>query len=147
MIIHFYGKIIAKKDEPGMGFFFSPGDRQTVSQVMRTSTTTGASIPDGTGAPLNVSAVINYFIKEPVPYLFNIESPENYMDNQAKDVLRRVCGKFPFRANEPGMPSLSEDTSNISNHMTAMLNRRVSVAGFEITRMSIMEIAYTPEMA
>jgi len=114
---------------------------------MRTSTTTGASIPDGTGAPLNVSAVINYFIKEPVPYLFNIESPENYMDNQAKDVLRRVCGKFPFRANEPGMPSLSEDTSNISNHMTAMLNRRVSVAGFEITRMSIMEIAYTPEMA
>jgi regulator of protease activity HflC (stomatin/prohibitin superfamily) len=82
-----------------------------------------------------------------VPYLFNVENPEAFLTNQARDVVRRVCGKFPFRANEPGQPSLSEDSNALSKHMTAMLNRRVQVAGFRVERMAIMEISYTPEMA
>ena len=82
-----------------------------------------------------------------MPYLFNVEDPEQFLNNQSRDVLRRVCGKFPFRANALGKASLSEDSNSMSKHMTAMLNKRVAVAGFRVERMTIMEISYTPEMA
>ena len=62
-------------------------------------------------------------------------------------MLRRVCGAFPFRSNDPSKASLSEDSSTISKHMKELLQERVKVAGFEILNMNIMEIAYIPAMA
>ena len=122
MIATFHGKIVKIEKEPGMHFWISPHtNRHTINQAQKVTTINGSSVPDENGNPLNVSATINYIIGDPVAYLFNIYDTHNFMQNQARDVLRRVCGAFPFRSNDPNKASLSEDSSIISKHMKELL--------------------------
>ena len=74
-------------------------------------------MPDGRGNPLEVSAVITYMIDRPVEALYHINDMSNFLRNQAYDVLRRVCGKFPYRSNDPNQATLLDDGSAISKHM------------------------------
>lgn len=78
-------------------------------------------MPDGRGNPLEVSAVITYMIDRPVEALYHINDMSNFLKNQAYDVLRRVCGKFPYRSNNPDQASLLGDASIISTHLRDLL--------------------------
>lgn len=79
--------------------------------------------------------------------IYHINDMDNFLRNQAYDVLRRVCGKFPYRSNDPNQPTLLDDSSAISKHMKDMLQTRCHIAGLAIQRMDLMEIAYHPVMA
>jgi len=49
---------------------------------------------------MNVSAIINYIIVDPVQAKFAVENLEEYIRNQALEVLRNVCAQFPYRHND-----------------------------------------------
>jgi hypothetical protein len=66
---------------------------------------------------MNVSAVVTYAISDPVAAEYHVLNLENFVQNQGFDVLRRVCGKFPYRSNDPNEASLGDDSSIISTHL------------------------------
>ena len=73
----------------------------------------GSSIPDKRGSPLNVSAVVTYKVVDPVASLFNVQNSYRYVYDQGLEVLKRVISRFPYKSENPGEPSLLEDTSII----------------------------------
>lgn len=109
-----------------------------MSTKVQTLPIQGSSVPDARGSPMNVSAVVTYAVKDPVAATYHVLNLQNYVTNQGFDVLRRVCGKFPYRSNDPNEASLGDDSTIISTHLKDMLQYRCSIAGIEVQRMDIM---------
>ena len=96
---------------------------------------------------MHVSAIVNYVISDPIKATFAVDNLIGFIQNQGLEVLRNVCAQFPYRENDPNKPSLLSDSKLIGNHMKEIMQARCKVAGVEIIRMELMEIAYHTEVA
>lgn len=148
VIITAFGKVIHVEKEPGLHWYW-PLFRttSTMSLKVQTINVNGSSVPDARGSPLNVSAIVTYSVSKPIEARYHVASLYSFVQNQGYDVLRRVCGKFPYRSNDPSEASLLDDASIISKHLRSMLQYRCEIAGITIERMDLMEIAYHAEVA
>lgn len=61
--------------------------------------------------------------------------------------MRRVCGKFPYRSNDPHQATLLGDASVISMQMKDLLQARVEIIGLDIHKMDLAELSYTKDVA
>ena len=66
----------------------------------------GSSVPDLQGAPMNVSAIINYRITDSLQATYGVVDLNQYIENQGLEVLRSTCSKFSYRSNDPNELSL-----------------------------------------
>ena len=62
---------------------------------------------------------MNYKVIDAVAYTYSVESARTYIENQALEVLRLVCGKFPYRA--PGKLSIVSDPKLIGACMKELV--------------------------
>ena len=122
-------------------------ERTYVNLSIVTMQVKGSNVPDATGSPMNVSSIVNYVIKDPVASQYNVEHLWNFIHTQAYDVVRRICGKFRYRSNNPTEVSLLDDSHHICKHMRDLLQRRCEIAGVEILRMDFIDISYHAEIA
>lgn len=106
-----------------------------------------ASIPDSTGSPMNISTTICFAIEDPVAAKYNVENFGQFIRDQAFDVMRRICGKFKYRSNDPTEVSLLNDSHHVCQIMAKLLEKRVSQAGIKIHRMDFTELSYAPGVA
>ena len=148
-IFQVFGKILFVKTEPGL--YCSPivfgRWITTVSTAIQTLKLEGSSVPDQKGAPMNVSAIVNYVVVDAIQASFAVQDLEEYIRNQALEVLRNVCAKFPYRHNDESQPSLLSDSKLIGVQLKEILQVRCRDAGVEITRMELMEFSYHVEVA
>jgi hypothetical protein len=78
----------------------------------------GSSVPDKNGSPMNVSAVITYQVHNPMAFLFNVDDAKGYIKDQGSEVLKKIMSRFDYMSNDPGVPSLLDDTMVIGKHFT-----------------------------
>lgn len=114
---------------------------------MNTLEIRGSSVPDKIGSPLNVSAMITYKITNPLAAVYNVQNYQTYIKDQALEVLKRVCSRFPYDSKNSHEPSLMNDSSDIAIFLKELLNAKCKIAGAEILRMEIMEFSYHKEIA
>ena len=107
----------------------------------------GSSIPDSTGSPMSVTTTIAYAIDDPVSAKYNVENYHMFIQDQAFDVMRRICGKFKYRSNDPNEVSLLNDSHHVCHIMAQLLEKRCKQAGIKIHRMDFAELAYEPGVA
>lgn len=100
----------------------------------------GSSVPDQRGSPLSISAIINYRVNDAIAFSYSVKDPVEYIENQALEVIRRVCGQFPFY--DKSEPCLISDTAIIGSCMRSLLQDKIEICGVEIIRMELMEVAY-----
>lgn len=96
-------------------------ERKYVNLSIITVQVQGSNVPDSTGSPMNVSSIVNYVINDPVASQFNVENLHTFIHTQAYDVVRRICGKFRYRSNDPSEVSLLDDSHHICKHMKELL--------------------------
>jgi len=95
---------------------------------------------------MQITALLNYVVEDPVAMIYTVANVENFIQNQAYDILRRVCGKFQFKTKVEGEPSLMEDSAAISEFMTELLAKRLKVVGIKVLRMDFIELQYRAEV-
>ena len=54
-------------------------EKTEVDLKLMTMTARGSSVPDATGSPLNVSAMISYVVVDPVAYLYSVENTYSFV--------------------------------------------------------------------
>ena len=112
-----FGKVVDVREDPGL--FCYPRACCTkfhkVSTRVQTLAIRGQSVPDSDGAPLNISAIMNFIVVDAVAYTYSVESALTYIANQTLEVLKLVCGKFPYHSS--GQESIVGDTKLIGNCM------------------------------
>jgi regulator of protease activity HflC (stomatin/prohibitin superfamily) len=148
VVITAFGKIVNIETDPGLHCYYPCCVAfNKISTKVQTLSLPRSSVPDARGSPLNVSAIVTYSVVSPVEALYHVNDLSNFVKNQGLDVIRRVCTKFPFRSNDPNEASLQDDGVLISKFLKTMLHSRCKVAGVEVQRMDLTEIAYHPEVA
>ena len=105
-----------------------------------------SSIPDETGSPMDVKAMVNYAITDPVAATQNVENVYSFVQTQAFDTVLRICGKFPYKAHDPSKVSLQGDAHHIAVMMRELLQKKTNIAGVEILRADFIDLAYSTEM-
>lgn len=50
-----------------------------ISTALNTTRLEGSSVPDLTGAPLNVSVVVTYVVSDPIAATYNVDNRVNYL--------------------------------------------------------------------
>jgi len=92
-------------------------EKHTVNLAINSMQVQGSSVPDSCGSPMNVSTIVNYIITDPVAAVYNVENLYQFIHTQAYDVVRRICGKFRYRSNDPSECTLLDDSHHICQHM------------------------------
>jgi regulator of protease activity HflC (stomatin/prohibitin superfamily) len=102
-------------------------------------------IVDSNGNPVDVSGTVNYRISEPEKFVVNINANEQFLNNQAEIVLKRVTSEYPYESKTG--ESLSKDGKLVSERMTSELQKLVDVAGITIDSFMLTNMCYAPEIA
>lgn len=153
VIIVVMDKVLETRMTPGLNWYWPiMANKQVVSlqmESLRVMNEEGGAfqVPDATGSPMNVNTMVNYVIDDPVKAQYVVERHEQFINNQAFDVVRRITGRFKYKSNNPMEITLLNHSHIISKYMRKMLQKRCKLAGVEILRMDFIEISYDSSMA
>lgn len=126
---------------PGLHFAW-PCFREvkTISTKHRTVSLPSMKVADQSGAPILVSAILNYYVEDAKQAIFNVENFNSYVLNNAEAVLKQVVGRYSYY-------QLKSETEQINQAMLDTITPLVKVAGAKVTSMLLNELNYAPEVA
>jgi len=126
---------------PGLHFAW-PCFREvkTISTKHRTVSLPSMKVADQSGAPILVSAILNYYVEDAKQAIFNVENFNSYVLNNAEAVLKQVVGRYSYY-------QLKSETEQINQAMLDTITPLVRVAGAKVTSMLLNELNYAPEVA
>ena len=126
---------------PGLHFTW-PCFREvkTISTKHRTVSLPSMKVADQSGAPILVSAILNYYVEDAKQAIFNVENFNSYVLNNAEAVLKQVVGRYSYY-------QLKSETEQINQAMLDTITPLVRVAGAKVTSMLLNELNYAPEVA
>ena len=147
-----FGRVVfveTKETHPGINFrcCWRCLSRNEVDLSLMSMTARGSSVPDASGSPLNVSSMISLVVVDPVAFLYSVENPYTFIENQMFEVMRRVCSKFLYKSTDPSQLTLMEDSGMVCREMSELLRKKTAVAGVKILRMDFVDLSISSEMA
>jgi regulator of protease activity HflC (stomatin/prohibitin superfamily) len=147
MVFLVNGKLAAIRREPGL-FCLNPCcTKSIVVSTRQTSLDLPMSkIIDKKGNPINISAMLNYRIKNIVRASLEVMNVHAFVANAATAILKNVASNYSYETND-GSPSLKTHSHDIGEEMVRALQERVEVAGVRIVDMLLNELSYAPEIA
>ena len=146
-VLVFFGEYAGTVRRDGF-FFVNPFYvRRKVSLRVRNFATPTLKVNDQRGNPIEIAAVITWFVRDTGQAIFDVDSFESYTQIQSEMALREVAGSHPYESLTPGAVSLRSNFADISKLLTATLRQHLEVAGVEIDDARITHLAYAPEIA
>ena len=136
-----FGVLTRMEKEPGCHCALPFG-----KQVMKISTKQESmflpemKVADATGAPVVVSAVLNYRVVNSKRALLNVTSMSSYLNTNAQAVLKQIVGHYTY-------DQLKSEQSIVNRSMLARLGQILDVAGVSVQSMQLNELNYAPEIA
>ena len=141
VVLTHFGVLTRMEKEPGCHCALPFG-----KQVMKISTKQESmflpemKVADATGAPVVVSAVLNYRVVNSKRALLNVTSMSSYLNTNAQAVLKQIVGHYTY-------DQLKSEQSIVNRSMLARLGPILDVAGVSVQSMQLNELNYAPEIA
>lgn len=135
------GKLTSMSSEPGLHFTY-PCFREIRSILTneRSVSMPSTKVADQSGAPVIVSAILNYYVSDARLALFNVKNVDTFVLNNAEAVLKQVVGRYSYY-------QLKSETGQINKTMLRVLQPIIASAGCTVTSMMLNELNYAPEVA
>jgi len=147
-LIFRYGKYAKTVKEPGIQFAYpTMRDIQTFERKIINVDLPNTKINDVNGNPLNVSAVLNYRVIDSMKAYLNVKNYQNFVQNQALTVLKRIVGRYPYESTDENGISLKNGSNEIQEEMKNDLQKMVEIAGIEVISILLNELSYSVEVA
>eukprot|EP00929_Paragymnodinium_shiwhaense_P102561 TRINITY_DN6576_c0_g2_i1.p1 TRINITY_DN6576_c0_g2~~TRINITY_DN6576_c0_g2_i1.p1 ORF type:complete len:290 (-),score=49.87 TRINITY_DN6576_c0_g2_i1:199-1068(-) len=133
------GVLTGMRSEPGC-YCDLPNMQRRVSVKMMTMPLPDSKVADVNGAPVIVSAVLNYRIVDAKKALFAVDDYNEFVRTNATAVLKHVVSTHAYE-------QLKSNTNDVNLALKQALQPEVTVAGVHIENMSMNELNYAPEIA
>jgi regulator of protease activity HflC (stomatin/prohibitin superfamily) len=147
-ILLYWGKVSRTVTEPGFYVAMPFGlSRRVVSTRDTAFATPVTTVVDSHGNPIQVSAVCVYRVVDAAKALIDVQGYEYFVATQASTVLKSVCSRFPYEANDPTSPSLKKESPEILAALTNELQSQVHNGGVQILLVRLNDLTYSPEIA
>jgi len=121
--------------------------KRRVSLRVRNFETAKLKVNDIHANPIEIGAIVVWKVVETAEALFEVENYEKYVSVQTESALRATASQFAYDAHQAGEESLSTHAAEVSKHLQAAIQDRLSRAGVEVMEARISHLAYSPEIA
>lgn len=105
-------------------------------------------VNDQLGNPIIIGVVAIWRIVEPTKAVFNVENYKTFISIQCDTTIRNIARLYPYDVSEDGdEKSLRGSSQEIADKLKEELQKRVDIAGIEVTEVRITHLSYAPEIA
>mmetsp|Transcript_9218 Transcript_9218/g.12883 ORF Transcript_9218/g.12883 Transcript_9218/m.12883 type:complete len:301 (-) Transcript_9218:60-962(-) len=147
VIVLSFGKYAETARQPGLHFSNCFG-RETYrcSTKKRSIELPKTTVIDSNGNPLIISAVVVFQFINTRRATLEVDNADYFVKSQAECALKQTLSKFPYESMD-GSPCLKTEAQQIGEHLTSMLQDKISQAGALAHSFQLKEISYAPEIA
>ena len=121
--------------------------KRRISLRVRNFETAKLKVNDNRANPIEIGAIVVWKVVETAEALFEVDNYEKYVIVQTESALRSTASQFAYDAHQAGEEALSTHAAEVSKHLQAAIQERLSRAGVEVVEARISHLAYAPEIA
>ena len=108
-------------------------------------------INDKLGNPIIIGIVVIWRVTNTAKAVFNVDNYKEFLSIQCDSALRNVVRLYPYDISEDGdgveEKSLRGSSQEIADILKEEIQKKVEIAGLEISEARITHLAYAPEIA
>jgi regulator of protease activity HflC (stomatin/prohibitin superfamily) len=146
-VLVLFGKYIGTVRESGFWYANPFAIKRHVSLRIRNFNSERIKVNDLHGNPIEIAAVVVWYVKDSARALFDVEHYEHFVAIQSETAIRALASEYPYDAEEEAVPSLRGRPQEISERMQHQVQTRLEIAGVEVKDARISHLAYSPEIA
>jgi regulator of protease activity HflC (stomatin/prohibitin superfamily) len=131
------------------GFFWvNPlTNRRKISLRVRNFETSKLKVNDLEGNPIEIAAVVVWYVIDSAEAVFQVDSYENFVQVQSESALRTLATSYAYDSHVAGQMSLRSHISETAEQLKKEIQDRLTKAGVEVVEARISHLAYAAEIA
>lgn len=140
----------AEPGKPGKQHAVRKPSKYRVSLRARNFETQTLKVNDLRGNPIEIGAVVVWYVRDTAQALFDVDDYEHYVRVQSESALRHLANLYPYDhgTDESSVSTtLRDSTDAISAALREELQARLGKAGVEVSEARLTHLAYAPEIA
>jgi regulator of protease activity HflC (stomatin/prohibitin superfamily) len=146
-VLVLFGKYIGTLRESGFWYANPFAIKRHVSLRIRNFNSEKIKVNDLHGNPIEIAAVVVWYVTDSARALFDVEHYEHFVAIQSETAIRALASEYPYDAEDEDIPSLRGRPQEISERMQHQVQTRLEIAGVEVKDARISHLAYSPEIA
>ena len=146
-VLVLFGKYIGSVRESGFHYANPFAVKRHVSLRIRNFNSEKIKVNDLHGNPIEIAAVVVWYVVDSARALFDVEHYENFVAIQSETAIRALASEYPYDAANEEVLSLRGKPHEISERMKLQVQTRLEIAGVEVKDARISHLAYSPEIA
>ncbi len=142
--------IEASPDTPGKQQWVSRPNGYRISLRARNFETQTLKVNDLRGNPIDIGAVVVWYVRNTAQAMFDVDDYRNYVRVQSETAVRHLANCYPYDhgGNDTGDEiTLRDGTEAISNALQQELQARLDKAGVVVEEARLTHLAYSTEIA
>ncbi|OLF08791.1 hypothetical protein BLA60_22555 [Actinophytocola xinjiangensis] len=121
--------------------------RRKISTRIRNHETAVTKVNDADGSPIEIAAVVVWRVTDTARAVFEVDDFLEFVNIQTETAVRHIATTYPYDAHGDETLSLRQNTSEITDKLSAEVGARVEAAGVEVIESRITHLAYAQEIA
>jgi regulator of protease activity HflC (stomatin/prohibitin superfamily) len=146
-VLVLFGKYIGTVRDSGFWYANPFAIKRHVSLRIRNFNSEKIKVNDLHGNPIEIAAVVVWYVVDSARALFDVEHYENFVAIQSETAIRALASEYPYDAEDENILSLRGKPQEISERMKHQVQARLEIAGVEVKDARISHLAYSPEIA
>jgi len=105
-------------------------------------------INDLLGNPIIIGVVVIWHVSNPTKAVFNVDNYQEFLSIQCDSALRNIVRLYPYDSfGNESEQTLRGSSVEIAEKLRVELQKKVEIAGIEVTEARITHLSYAPEIA
>lgn len=146
-VIQFLGRYVGTVRLDGLRWVNPITFRRKISTRIRNHETAVNKVNDADGSPIEIAAVVVWRVTDTARAIFEVDDYIEFVNIQAETAVRHIATTYPYDAHGDEQLSLRQNTSEITDQLSAEIGARVESAGVEVIESRITHLAYAQEIA
>jgi hypothetical protein len=145
-VVQFLGRYVGTVRLDGLRWVNPFTVRRRISTRIRNHETAVTKVNDADGSPIEIAAVVVWRVTDTARAMFEVDDYNEFVTIQAETAVRHIATSYPYDSHGDEL-SLRENTTEITDKLSAEIAARVESAGVEVIESRITHLAYAQEIA
>lgn len=146
-VLQLFGTYVGTLRNQGF-FWVNPfTNRRKISLRVRNFETSKLKVNDLEGNPIEIAAVVVWYVIDSAEAVFQVDSYENFVQVQSESALRTLATSYAYDSHVVGQMSLRSHIAETAEQLKKEIQDRLTKAGVEVVEARISHLAYAAEIA
>ena len=107
----------------------------------------GVKCLDCKSNPILVGGAIYYKVEGVEASVLAVQDLKKYIISQFEVVLKQVCSRYPYEADEENPSCLKSESHRIGRELCELMQERLNFCGVRVLSAALTDLSYAPEIA